>query len=126
MAAPVEMTAHEQMEKTTASTPRLVCALDESGRIICRYDQDKGEAQVSIHPLHSRARLHIPCVYLRGTDCWCTQPPKTSLSGYAKALLDVFLPAGYPHTVTPDYTPYQVYVSYLLPRFLPRGRTPPS
>ena len=40
-----------------------------------------------------------------------TQPPKKTPRGYAKALLDVFLPAGYPHTVTPDYTPYQVYVS---------------
>jgi Vitamin B6 photo-protection and homoeostasis len=26
-------------------------------------------------------------------------------------LLSVFLPNGYPHTVSPDYTPYQVYDS---------------
>ncbi|KAI4600572.1 hypothetical protein KJ359_000931 [Pestalotiopsis sp. 9143b] len=37
-------------------------------------------------------------------------PAKTTGS-YAKQLLDVFLPAGYPHTVTPDYTPYQIYDS---------------
>ena len=30
----------------------------------------------------------------------------TSLLG---KLMDVFLPAGYPSTVTPDYTPYQIY-----------------
>ncbi|KAF2973180.1 hypothetical protein GQX73_g412 [Xylaria multiplex] len=30
---------------------------------------------------------------------------------YARDVLDVFLPAGYPHTVTSDYTPYQIYDS---------------
>ncbi|KAI1375975.1 vitamin B6 photo-protection and homoeostasis-domain-containing protein [Hypoxylon crocopeplum] len=29
-----------------------------------------------------------------------------------KDLMGVFLPAGYPHTVTPDYTPYQIYDSF--------------
>jgi hypothetical protein len=38
------------------------------------------------------------------------QPPKKTTGSYAKGLLDVFLPAGYPHTVTEDYMPYQIYV----------------
>ncbi|KAK5086079.1 hypothetical protein LTR70_007314 [Exophiala xenobiotica] len=37
------------------------------------------------------------------------------LSTYSQAILDylksLFLPTGYPHTVTPDYTPYQIYDS---------------
>ncbi|KAI1346388.1 vitamin B6 photo-protection and homoeostasis-domain-containing protein [Xylaria sp. FL0043] len=37
--------------------------------------------------------------------------PKVQRRSYARELLDVFLPAGYPHTVTPDYTPYQIYDS---------------
>ncbi|KAI2632149.1 vitamin B6 photo-protection and homoeostasis-domain-containing protein [Hypoxylon sp. NC1633] len=37
--------------------------------------------------------------------------PKKTARTYARGLLDVFLPAGYPHTVTSDYTPYQVYDS---------------
>lgn len=55
MADPVAMTAREKTETMMANTPHLVCALDESGRIICRYDQDKGEAEVSIPPLHCTA-----------------------------------------------------------------------
>jgi hypothetical protein len=37
--------------------------------------------------------------------------PKLKHRSYAREVLDVFLPAGYPHTVTADYTPYQIYVS---------------
>ncbi|KAI1337582.1 DUF647-domain-containing protein [Xylariaceae sp. FL0016] len=37
--------------------------------------------------------------------------PKIKRRSHARAILDVFLPAGYPHTVTPDYTPYQIYDS---------------
>lgn len=40
--------------------------------------------------------------------------PKVKHRSYAREILDVFLPAGYPHTVTRDYTPYQIYVSSLL------------
>ncbi|KAI0019397.1 DUF647-domain-containing protein [Xylariomycetidae sp. FL0641] len=36
---------------------------------------------------------------------------KTRPRSYARDVLDVFLPAGYPRTVTPDYTPYQIYDS---------------
>ncbi|KAI4870571.1 DUF647-domain-containing protein [Hypoxylon rubiginosum] len=36
---------------------------------------------------------------------------KKTARSYLKAIMDVFLPAGYPHSVTPDYTPYQVYDS---------------
>lgn len=41
----------------------------------------------------------------------CPQLPEKTAKGIARGVLDVFLPAGYPHTVTPDYTPYQIYVS---------------
>ncbi|KAI1121095.1 vitamin B6 photo-protection and homoeostasis-domain-containing protein [Nemania abortiva] len=37
--------------------------------------------------------------------------PKVKRRSHAREVLDVFLPAGYPHTVTPDYTPYQIYDS---------------
>ncbi|KAI1826839.1 DUF647-domain-containing protein [Xylaria intraflava] len=37
--------------------------------------------------------------------------PKVKHRSYARDVLDVFLPAGYPHTVTSDYTPYQIYDS---------------
>ncbi|KAI0394977.1 DUF647-domain-containing protein [Xylariaceae sp. FL0594] len=37
--------------------------------------------------------------------------PKLKRRSYAREVLDVFLPAGYPHTVTADYTPYQIYDS---------------
>ncbi|KAI1262291.1 DUF647-domain-containing protein [Xylariaceae sp. FL1019] len=36
---------------------------------------------------------------------------KPKRRSYVREVLDVFLPAGYPHTVTPDYTPYQIYDS---------------
>ncbi|KAI1147259.1 vitamin B6 photo-protection and homoeostasis-domain-containing protein [Nemania diffusa] len=36
---------------------------------------------------------------------------KVKRRSHAREILDVFLPAGYPHTVTPDYTPYQIYDS---------------
>lgn len=49
MADPTEMTAHEKTEKAVARTPHLVCALDESGRVICRYGQEKGKGEVGIH-----------------------------------------------------------------------------
>ncbi|KAI1760490.1 vitamin B6 photo-protection and homoeostasis-domain-containing protein [Hypoxylon sp. FL1150] len=37
--------------------------------------------------------------------------PKKTARGFAKDIMDVFLPAGYPYSVTRDYTPYQVYDS---------------
>ncbi|KAI0205580.1 vitamin B6 photo-protection and homoeostasis-domain-containing protein [Astrocystis sublimbata] len=37
--------------------------------------------------------------------------PKAKHRSHAREILDVFLPAGYPHTVTADYTPYQIYDS---------------
>ncbi|KAI1454752.1 vitamin B6 photo-protection and homoeostasis-domain-containing protein [Annulohypoxylon moriforme] len=36
--------------------------------------------------------------------------PKT-IQNYVSELMDVFLPVGYPESVTPDYTPYQIYDS---------------
>ncbi|KAI1471278.1 vitamin B6 photo-protection and homoeostasis-domain-containing protein [Daldinia caldariorum] len=61
--------------------PKIIKAYNES-EVICTYDEASN-----------------PIV------------PKKTLKGYAKDVLDVFLPAGYPHTVTPDYTPYQIYDS---------------
>ncbi|KAI0131000.1 vitamin B6 photo-protection and homoeostasis-domain-containing protein [Daldinia grandis] len=61
--------------------PKIIKALNESG-VICTYD---GASNPII--------------------------PKKTLRGIGKDVLDVFLPAGYPHTVTPDYTPYQIYDS---------------
>nr|ALM31986.1 decarboxylase_GME6290 [Daldinia eschscholzii IFB-TL01] len=61
--------------------PKIIKALNES-EVICTYDEASN-----------------PII------------PKKTLKGYAKDVLDVFLPAGYPHTVTPDYTPYQIYDS---------------
>ncbi|KAI1799185.1 DUF647-domain-containing protein [Daldinia bambusicola] len=61
--------------------PKIIKAYNES-EVICTYDEASN-----------------PIV------------PKKTPKGYAKDVLDVFLPAGYPHTVTPDYTPYQIYDS---------------
>ncbi|KAI0502871.1 vitamin B6 photo-protection and homoeostasis-domain-containing protein [Xylaria bambusicola] len=47
----------------------------------------------------------VLCIYDDDTK------PKVKRRSYAREVLDVFLPAGYPHTVTPDYTPYQIYDS---------------
>ncbi|ORY64497.1 root UVB sensitive family, partial [Pseudomassariella vexata] len=58
--------------------------IDESGTVLCAYTGDDK------------------------TGSW--KAIKTS-SSYAKDVLDVFLPAGYPHTVTADYMPYQIYDS---------------
>ncbi|RYO96177.1 hypothetical protein DL765_011658 [Monosporascus sp. GIB2] len=69
------------------ASPKLVSAIDESGAVVCVYDRDAK------------------------ADSWKAVSPKKTTRGYAKAVLDVFLPAGYPHTVTPDYTPYQIYDS---------------
>ena len=50
MADPVHTTTREKTDKMAmARTPRLVCALDESGRVICRYGQEKGKGEVGIH-----------------------------------------------------------------------------
>ncbi|KAL7624122.1 hypothetical protein AAE478_005679 [Parahypoxylon ruwenzoriense] len=37
--------------------------------------------------------------------------PKKNIRSYVKLLIDIFLPAGYPNSVTPDYKPYQIYDS---------------
>ncbi|CAJ2511327.1 Uu.00g069520.m01.CDS01 [Anthostomella pinea] len=46
----------------------------------------------------------IICVYKDGN-------PKIKSRSYFRTVLDVFLPAGYPHTVTRDYKTYQIYDS---------------
>ncbi|KAI1873733.1 uncharacterized protein JN550_003002 [Neoarthrinium moseri] len=70
-----------------SSSPKLVNAVDESGAVVCTYSQDANNGSYN------------------------AIPPKKTTGSYAKGLLDVFLPAGYPHTVTADYMPYQIYDS---------------
>ncbi|GAP89034.2 putative duf647 domain-containing protein [Rosellinia necatrix] len=48
----------------------------------------------------------VLCVY--GED---DGKPRVKHRGHTREVLDVFLPAGYPHTVTSDYTAYQIYDS---------------
>ncbi|KAK8134150.1 hypothetical protein PG984_006162 [Apiospora sp. TS-2023a] len=42
---------------------------------------------------------------------WRVVPRKKQVRQYAKDGLNIFLPAGYPHSVTQDYKPYQIYDS---------------
>ncbi|KAK7977762.1 hypothetical protein PG996_003813 [Apiospora saccharicola] len=42
---------------------------------------------------------------------WRVVYRKKTVSKYAKDVLNIFLPAGYPHSVTQDYKPYQIYDS---------------
>ncbi|KAH9908197.1 vitamin B6 photo-protection and homoeostasis-domain-containing protein [Xylariomycetidae sp. FL2044] len=71
--------------------PKLIRAVDESG-VLCVYDTDTNtDADAD--------------------DGKKKKKPKVKTRNTLRNLLDVFLPAGYPHTVTPDYTPYQVYDS---------------
>ncbi|KAK6824979.1 hypothetical protein PG987_012473 [Apiospora arundinis] len=67
---------------------KVVGVVDESGAVVCAYRKDENK-----------------------DESWRAVPRKKSLSNYAKALFDVFLPAGYPHSVTLDYKPYQIYDS---------------
>lgn len=70
------------------TAPKLVSACDESG-VLCVYGDGDGSGSNN------------------GGE------PQVKRRSYVREVLDVFLPAGYPHTVTPDYTPYQIYVSFL-------------
>ncbi|KAE8376804.1 hypothetical protein BDV26DRAFT_264738 [Aspergillus bertholletiae] len=42
-----------------------------------------------------------------------SKPQSWSLSSLSNLLVDVFLPAGYPHSVSDDYIPYQIFVSII-------------
>ncbi|KAK6081478.1 DUF647 domain-containing protein [Seiridium cupressi] len=68
----------------------LINAIDEAGAVVCVYSRDAKDG-------------HYEAI-----------PPKKTTGSYAKQLLEVFLPAGYPHTVTTDYTPYQIYASCII------------
>lgn len=70
------------------SSPKLISAVDEAGVVICSYSKDLDE-----------------------DGSWNAIPPKKTTSSYAKAFFDVFLPAGFPNTVTADYLPYQIFDS---------------
>ncbi|KAK8094318.1 hypothetical protein PG997_001003 [Apiospora hydei] len=67
---------------------KVVGVVDESGHVVCAYRKDENK-----------------------DDSWRAVPQKKTVSNYAKALFDIFLPAGYPHSVTLDYKPYQIYDS---------------
>ncbi|KAH9881603.1 hypothetical protein IAQ61_000330 [Plenodomus lingam] len=59
---------------------------DEAGNVVATYISDEGGQRVDV-----------------------IQPQDAK--GYAQRVLDVFLPAGYPHSVTEDYIQYQIYDS---------------
>lgn len=70
----------EKSGVNSPTSPRIRMVVDESG-FICAFDD-----------------LGNPIM------------PKKTARSFVKSIMDVFLPAGYPYTVTPDYTPYQIYV----------------
>ena len=63
---------------------------DEVGRLTATYVVSQGKEKAS---------------------CRVDVLPTTDSLPWAQRLLSVFLPLGYPHTVTSDYTPYQIYDS---------------
>lgn len=69
-----------KMDKATIAPPKIIQAITDTGGI-CIYDQD-GNMIV----------------------------PKKTARTQVQSLVNVFLPAGYPYTVSDDYTSYQVYV----------------
>ncbi|PNS14090.1 hypothetical protein CAC42_6603 [Sphaceloma murrayae] len=76
--------------------PRIV-STDEAGVVVATFvpsRMDKREA--------ADGQEHVRIDVVR---------PPTSLSTHLTSLLSIFLPTGYPHSVTPDYTPYQIYDS---------------
>ncbi|KAK8086791.1 hypothetical protein PG994_001765 [Apiospora phragmitis] len=70
------------------SIPKVIGVVDESGTVVCAYRKDENKDKT-----------------------WRAVPRKKTLSNYAKDVFDIFLPAGYPHSVTLDYKPYQIYDS---------------
>ncbi|KAF2004940.1 DUF647-domain-containing protein [Amniculicola lignicola CBS 123094] len=67
---------------------------DEAGNVTCSYVESSGGFTQRSRK-EGKARLDLP------------QETKS----YAQQALDVFLPAGYPHSVTEDYIYYQIYDS---------------
>ncbi|KAI0181583.1 vitamin B6 photo-protection and homoeostasis-domain-containing protein [Hypoxylon sp. FL1284] len=61
--------------------PKLVAVVDDSG-LACTFDSEGNPIM-----------------------------PKVTVGSCVKSIMDVFLPAGYPQTVTSDYTAYQIYDS---------------
>ena len=62
--------------------------LDAEGQIITAFQYDSGSKTIQTRHL---------------------QRTKSTSASLLMRLMDVFLPAGYPASVTPDYTPYQIY-----------------
>ncbi|KAG8622767.1 hypothetical protein KVT40_009278 [Elsinoe batatas] len=77
---------------------------EEEGEEESTHDQVRIDIIVRFHPSHS---FHVPSLPLLTTP---KRPPSTLLS-LPTRLLHLFLPTGYPHSVTPDYLPYQTYDS---------------
>lgn len=75
-----------------------VCEIDENGKLSATFEQHS-----PFDPSHrstgSTAKLLVPQVSAFGS------------AGLLQFLISIFLPTGYPHSVTPDYFDYQVYDS---------------
>ncbi|PSK34411.1 hypothetical protein B9Z65_8737 [Elsinoe australis] len=76
--------------------PRIV-STDEAGTVLATFVPSKQEKR---DEKSNGGDVRIDVIH-----------PTTSAQTLLQTLLDVFLPSGYPHSVTPDYTPYQIYDS---------------
>lgn len=72
---------------------------DQAGNVVATYIAS-GDSRVDVV-----VRAFLTCALTRGGSANDAQLPQQTRS-YAQQLLDVFLPAGYPHSVTEDYTRY--------------------
>ncbi|KIW91139.1 uncharacterized protein Z519_08033 [Cladophialophora bantiana CBS 173.52] len=69
---------------------------------------------LEVHELDPEGHATVTFRYDRGTQKLQAHHPRTSMSPRTSLLMGCmgpFLPAGYPSSVRPDYTPYQIYDS---------------
>lgn len=74
---------------------------DQAGNVVATYIASS-DPRVDIV-----VRGFLTCASARSGGANDAQRPQQTKS-YAQQLLDVFLPAGYPHSVTKDYTQYVI------------------
>ncbi|KIW05301.1 uncharacterized protein PV09_03826 [Verruconis gallopava] len=65
----------------------------ESGKLVTRFVESKGQ----LHVIQEKDVLSN------------AEIEKKQTQGFIRKGLEIFLPAGYPHTVSPDYLPYKIY-----------------
>ncbi|KAK3490095.1 vitamin B6 photo-protection and homoeostasis-domain-containing protein [Neurospora crassa] len=101
---------------------RNIYDIDPAGNVLCTYNGESQESlkavctylihlspsilssiNLSISPIHPSIHPPLSCSTLLNQHQTKVPP--------LHALLNAFLPAGYPHSVTPDYLPYQTYDS---------------